>query len=116
VVTEVLDGARSDARENDLRRLLLRFERAAVDPTADFEAAASIYRRCRRAGFVPATAPLAHGQPGAQLAWMRPMTLPSASITDATSLWPPTSWIAWCSTAPAVKSSLMLLWMLLTCQ
>ena len=40
VVMEVLAGARSDTRENDLRRLLLRFELAAVDPTADFEAAA----------------------------------------------------------------------------
>jgi len=39
---------RADARENDLRRLLLRFELEAVDPTADFEAAARIYRRCRR--------------------------------------------------------------------
>ena len=53
VVMEVLAGARSDARENDLRRLLLRFELAAVDPTADFEAAARIYRRCRRAGVTP---------------------------------------------------------------
>jgi predicted nucleic acid-binding protein len=53
VVMEVLAGARSDARENDLRRLLLRFELAAVDPTADFAAAARIYRRCRRSGVTP---------------------------------------------------------------
>jgi len=53
VVMEVLAGARSDARENDLRRLLLRFELAAVDPTADFEAAARIYRRCRHTGVTP---------------------------------------------------------------
>jgi predicted nucleic acid-binding protein len=53
VVMEVLAGARSDARENDLRRLLLRFELAAVDPTADFEAATRIYRRCRRTGVTP---------------------------------------------------------------
>ena len=53
VVMEVLAGARSDARENDLRRLLLRFELAAVDPTADFEAAARIYRRCQRTGVTP---------------------------------------------------------------
>ena len=53
VVMEVLAGARSDARENDLRRLLLRFELVAVDPTADFEAAARIYRRCRRTGVTP---------------------------------------------------------------
>jgi len=53
VVMEVLAGARSDARENDLRRLLRRFELVAVDPTADFEAAARIYRRCRRTGVTP---------------------------------------------------------------
>jgi len=53
VVMEVLAGARSDARENDLRRLLLRFELAAVDPTADFAAAARIDRRCRRTGVTP---------------------------------------------------------------
>jgi len=53
VVMEVLAGARSDARENDLHRLLLRFELAAVDPTTDFEAAARIYRRCRRTGVTP---------------------------------------------------------------
>jgi len=66
VVMEVLAGARSDARENDLRRLLLRFELAAVDPTADFEAAARIYRRCRRTGVTPrglidASSPPWHG-------------------------------------------------------
>ncbi|MEO6470186.1 MAG: PIN domain nuclease [Aeromicrobium sp.] len=53
VVMEVLAGARSDARENDLRWVLLRFELAAVDPTADFEAAARTYRRCRRTGVTP---------------------------------------------------------------
>ena len=53
VVMEVLAGARSDTHENDLRRLLLRFELSAVDPTADFEAAERIYRRCRRAGVTP---------------------------------------------------------------
>ena len=52
-VVEVLVGARSDVRENDLRRLLLRFELAALDPTADFEAAARIYRRRRRTGVTP---------------------------------------------------------------
>jgi predicted nucleic acid-binding protein len=52
-VMEVLARARSDERENDLRRLLLRFELVAVDPTADFEAGAHIYRRCRHAGLTP---------------------------------------------------------------
>ena len=33
--------------------MLLRFELVAVDPTADFEAAARIYRRCRRVGVTP---------------------------------------------------------------
>lgn len=53
VIMEVLAGARTDERENDLRRLLLRFELQAVDPAADFEAAAHIYRRCRRVGVTP---------------------------------------------------------------
>ncbi len=53
VVMEVLVGARSDRREHDLRRLLLRFDLLPVDPVTDFEAAARIYRRCRRAGVTP---------------------------------------------------------------
>lgn len=53
VIMEVLAGARSDERENDLRRLLLRFKLQPVDPAADFEAAARIYRRCRRVGVTP---------------------------------------------------------------
>jgi len=53
VVMEVLAGARSDAREADLRSLLLRFELAAFDAVTDFDAAARIYRRCRRAGVTP---------------------------------------------------------------
>ncbi|MGJ9412662.1 PIN domain nuclease [Aeromicrobium sp. CF4.19] len=53
VLMEVLAGARSDARENDLRRLLLRFELVPFDPVADFDAAARIYRRCRQAGVTP---------------------------------------------------------------
>lgn len=53
VLMEVLAGARSDAREADLRRLLLRFELAPFDAVTDFEAAAKIYRRCRRGGVTP---------------------------------------------------------------
>jgi predicted nucleic acid-binding protein len=53
VIMEVLAGARSDAREVDLRRLLLRFHLHRLDPVADFDAAARIYRRCRRAGVTP---------------------------------------------------------------
>jgi predicted nucleic acid-binding protein len=53
VIMEVLAGARTDAREADLRRLLLRFHLGQVDPVADFEGAARIYRRCRQAGITP---------------------------------------------------------------
>ena len=53
VVMEVLAGARTDGRENDLRRLMHRFRLLPVDPAADFEAAARIYRRCRSSGVTP---------------------------------------------------------------
>lgn len=53
VVMEVLAGARSDAREDDLHRLLLRFGLLRFDAATDFDAAARIYRRCRRAGTTP---------------------------------------------------------------
>ena len=53
VVMEVLAGARSDQREADLRRMLLRFHLLHFDATADFDAAARIYRRCRNAGITP---------------------------------------------------------------
>jgi predicted nucleic acid-binding protein len=53
MMMEVLAGARSDAREADLRRLLLRFRLATFDPVTDFDAAARIYRRCRQAGITP---------------------------------------------------------------
>jgi predicted nucleic acid-binding protein len=53
VIMEVLAGARTDAREADLRRLLLRFHLYPFDAVADFEGAARIYRRCRQAGITP---------------------------------------------------------------
>ena len=53
VVMEVLAGARSDQREADLRRLLLRFDLLGFDAAADFDAATRIYRRCRSAGVTP---------------------------------------------------------------
>ena len=53
VIMEVLAGARSDTREADLRRLLLRFRLCPFDTVADFDGAARIYRRCRRAGITP---------------------------------------------------------------
>jgi len=53
VLMEVLAGARSDAREGDLRRLLLSFGFLPFDAVTDFDAAARIYRRCRQAGVTP---------------------------------------------------------------
>ena len=40
-------------READLRRLLLRFELLSFDAVTDFDAAVTIYRRCRRVGVTP---------------------------------------------------------------
>lgn len=53
VVMEVIAGARNDEREVDLRRLLLRFDLLRFDAAVDFDAAARIYRACRRAGVTP---------------------------------------------------------------
>jgi predicted nucleic acid-binding protein len=53
VIMEVLAGARTGQREADLRRLLLRFELLPFDVVADFDGAARLYRRCRRAGVTP---------------------------------------------------------------
>jgi hypothetical protein len=53
VVMEVLAGARTDEREQQLRELLGRHEMRPLRPEFDFEAAAGIYRRCRRAGITP---------------------------------------------------------------
>lgn len=53
VVMEVLAGARTDARESELRRLLLRFSLLHFDVVTDFDAATLVYRRCRQAGVTP---------------------------------------------------------------
>ncbi len=53
VIMEIVAGARSDERESELRRLLLRFDLLGFDVAADFDAAARIYRRCRQAGITP---------------------------------------------------------------
>jgi len=53
VVMEVLAGARNNRREDDLRRLLQRFALLRFDATIDFDAAATIYRQCRRVGVTP---------------------------------------------------------------
>jgi predicted nucleic acid-binding protein len=75
VLMEVLAGARSDAREDDLRRMLLRFDLAPFDAVTDFDAATRIYRRCRHAGITPRgmvdcmIAAVAHRQALTLLAW-----------------------------------------------
>lgn len=53
VMMEVVAGARSDQRGNDLRRLLGRGRLLSFDAVADFDAAGRIYRQCRRAGVTP---------------------------------------------------------------
>jgi hypothetical protein len=53
VIMEVVVGARSDESEADLRRLLLRFDLLRFDAAVDFDAAARIYRSCRRVGITP---------------------------------------------------------------
>jgi predicted nucleic acid-binding protein len=53
VLMEVLAGARSDEREADLRRLLLRFRLLPFQAPTDFEGAAQVYRRCRKVGVTP---------------------------------------------------------------
>lgn len=53
VIMEVVAGARSDDREAMLRRLLLRFDLLQFDAAVDFDAAARIYRACRRVGVTP---------------------------------------------------------------
>ena len=53
VLMEVLAGARTDRHEVDLRRLLTSFRWLPADAIADFEGAATLYRRCRAAGITP---------------------------------------------------------------
>ena len=47
---EVLAGGRDEAHTASLRRLLARCEFVAVEGLGDFEQAAALYSRCRRAG------------------------------------------------------------------
>jgi len=53
VIMEVLAGAQTDRRENDLRRLMQRFALLRFDPAIDFDAATRIYLTCRRSGVTP---------------------------------------------------------------
>jgi len=53
VVTEVVAGARDDTREGQLRRLLRSVDLLPLDAAVDFDAAATIYRRCRQSEITP---------------------------------------------------------------
>lgn len=53
VVMEVLAGAHDDADRDRLRRLLYSRHFLPVDGLADYEAAAGLYRQCRRGGETP---------------------------------------------------------------
>lgn len=50
VVLEILAGARDERHARDLRRLLDRCHFLALEEPSDHEAAAALYRACRRAG------------------------------------------------------------------
>lgn len=50
VVMEVLAGGRDEAHTARLRRLLSRCDFVGTEGLGDFEEAAALYRRCRRAG------------------------------------------------------------------
>jgi predicted nucleic acid-binding protein len=50
VMLEVLAGARDEHHAHDLRRLLARCELLRLQEPSDHEAAAALYRACRRAG------------------------------------------------------------------
>lgn len=50
VVMELLAGARDDEGRDRLRRLLYRFDLLGIQGLADYEAAAELYRACRRRG------------------------------------------------------------------
>jgi predicted nucleic acid-binding protein len=53
VVAEVTMGARTDAQELALRRLLARFAFLPFDAGHDFDGAVRVYRRCRQQGVTP---------------------------------------------------------------
>ncbi len=53
IVMEILAGARDAADRERLRRLLYGLEFLGVEGPADYEAAAEIFRACRRGGETP---------------------------------------------------------------
>ena len=53
VLMEVLAGAKDERRAGELRRLLTSFGWIPAESQTDFEAAARVYRACRREGITP---------------------------------------------------------------
>jgi hypothetical protein len=53
VIAEVVAGARTDAQESELRRLLGICEVLSFESGPDFDGAARVYRRCRSEGVTP---------------------------------------------------------------
>lgn len=53
VVMEVLIGARTNTREDELRMMLESFPFLHFDQSVDFDGAARIYRTCRSRGITP---------------------------------------------------------------
>jgi len=53
ILMEILAGASDDGDRGRLRRLLFGLAFLAVEGPADYEAAADLYRTCRRAGETP---------------------------------------------------------------
>lgn len=53
VIMEICAGAKRDARERDLRSLLLRYHLLNFDSRIDFNLAVRVYRDCRKVGITP---------------------------------------------------------------
>lgn len=53
IIAEVAAGARTDEREEALRRLLTRAHLLPFDSVTDFDGAVTVYRRCRQSGVTP---------------------------------------------------------------
>lgn len=53
VLMELLSGARTEERADELRRFLLGLSHVTVSAPGDYEVAAELYRRCRLAGSTP---------------------------------------------------------------
>jgi predicted nucleic acid-binding protein len=57
ILLEILAGARDERQAEELSRLLGRCTLLATEEPTDYETAAALYRRCRRAGMTPRKLP-----------------------------------------------------------